>query len=214
MCFCLPCLDNFVRLDITISIPLMETKTKRGERCQRKAHTQTARGGVHVHAHIHRLFLGFITGCCAPLSPISHHRIPKGCTSLPAFLGFPCPTVNAFSLDQAPEAGCGEEGRNRVLGQKLVLSGFSWVGRSRGKRGILATLHIGRKDKLSSCFAVCFKDQPDSAEPHATVSLVNMSQGFLPPTHMEGNEYMGKWDFSSQEIVSLSRKHFHIYDSN
>ena len=92
--------------------------------------------------------------------------------------------------------------------------GTSWLFLGWPEEKGLRTLNIGRKANLSSCFALRFKGQPDSWPNNLQpLSLGSLSQGLLPLTHMQKKEDMGKWDPSSWEIASLSKKHFHIGDS-
>lgn len=85
-------------------------------------------------------------GHCPPLSPTSRCCIPKCCTNLPAFLGFPCATINAFSLDQAPEAGCGEDGEKLSTWAKVgALWLFSGRLEQKGKERSSGFFVLGEK---------------------------------------------------------------------
>lgn len=100
-----------------------------------------------------------------------------------ALLRSPAPQSMPSALTKPQRRQVEKRGETERLGRSWHSLAFpgSAGGEGGGKREIPRTLHIGRKAKLFSCFALCFKDQPDSAEPCASGFSDYHESGFPTP---------------------------------
>lgn len=122
------------------------------------------------------------------------HHTPSSPTpraNSPAFAVFPCPTINAFGLDQAPEAEKWRRGDKQSAWAEV---GTPWLFRGRpeekrvGKERSPGLYILGEKPNSVLVLPSVSKTSLIRWNHVQPVSLIIMSQGFLPQTHLLKDE--------------------------